>query len=414
MVGDEPRFGMLETIREYALDRAAYAGCRTELRDRHARWCLALAERAEPALRGPDQVRWLDRLDAEHENLRAALEWAVEGGDPDVGLRTGAALWRFWQVRGHIEDGRTRLERLLDTDSGSTAARAAAQLTVARCAFIQGDFGALQRYAEACIPVHRDLGDAHSAGFALMILGAATGTRGDTVRGVALLHEAVALSRASGDRWLEASCLGYLGIVLARSGDVVDARCALEEGLTTARSLGDHRCVGWMLITLGRIARAAADREHARARVAEALAVQQRLGDRWGVSSALRETAALTLDDGHDDEGAASALIAESLSLALSVHDRPSVAAGLDLLARLHAGTDPVRAAQLLGCASSLERALNDPLTGPGRPEGWVTALRATLGDPAFAEAWARGRAMSLREAVAFALGQDDDSALSV
>jgi hypothetical protein len=73
-VGDEPRFGMLETIREYALDRAVDAGCRAELRDRHARWCLVLAERAEPALRGPDQVRWLDRLDAEHENLRAALE----------------------------------------------------------------------------------------------------------------------------------------------------------------------------------------------------------------------------------------------------------------------------------------------------------------------------------------------------
>jgi hypothetical protein len=127
----------------------------------------------------------------------------------------------------------------------------------------------------------------------------------------------------------------------------------------------------------------------------------------------LRETAALTLDDGHDDEGA-SALIAESLSLALSAHDRPSVAAGLDLLARLHARTDPARAAQLLGCASSLERALNDPLTGPGRPKDWVTALHATLGDPAFAEAWARGRAMSVREAVAFALGQDDDSALSV
>jgi non-specific serine/threonine protein kinase len=148
--------------------------------------------------------------------------------------------------------------------------------------------------------------------------------------------------------------------------------------------------------------------------VAEALAVQQRLGDRWGVSSALRETAALTLDDGHGDDGATSALLAESLSLALSVHDRPSVAAGLELLARLHARTDPTRAAQLLGCASGLEHALNDPLAGPGRSEDWVTALRATLGDPAFADAWARGRAMSLHEAVAFALGQDDASSLSV
>jgi predicted ATPase len=100
VVGDEPRFGMLETIREYALDRPARSGRLTELRDRHARWCLRLAERAEPALRGPAQVQWLARLDVEHDNFRAALTWAGEGGDPDVGLRTCAALWRFWQVRG--------------------------------------------------------------------------------------------------------------------------------------------------------------------------------------------------------------------------------------------------------------------------------------------------------------------------
>jgi predicted ATPase len=106
---------MLETIREYAVDRAVRGGRCSELRDRHARWCLGLAERAEPALRGPDQSRWLERLAAEQDNMRAALDWAVEGGDPEVGLRTGAALWRFWQVRGHVNEGRTRLERLLDT-----------------------------------------------------------------------------------------------------------------------------------------------------------------------------------------------------------------------------------------------------------------------------------------------------------
>jgi hypothetical protein len=365
-------------------------------------------------LRGPDQVYWLDRLDAEHDNVRSALEWAAEGGDPDVGLGTGAALWRFWQVRGHFEEGRTRLERLLDAGFGSPAARASAQLTVARCAFVQGDFAALQRYAEACIPVHRDLGDYHSAGFALMILGAATGTRGDTARGMALLHEALAISRGSGNRWLEASCLGYLGTVLAGGGDVIAARHPLEEGLTAARSLGDHRCVGWMLITLGRVARAAGDPEQARARVAEALAVQQRLGDMWGISNALRENAALALDDVHVDDGAAHALLSESLSLAVSVHDRPTVAAALDQLARLDARRDPARAARLLGCASALDRPLNDLLAGPGKVEEWRTELSAALGEAAFAEAWARGRAMNLHDAVAYALSQDADSSLDV
>jgi len=410
VVGDEPRFGMLETVREYALECAARADEYTRLRDRHARWCLTLAERAEPALRGPDQVRWLERLDVEHDNLHATLAWTAEGGDPDVGLCIGAALWRFWQVRGHIEEGRTRLERLLHTELGSGPARAAAQLTVARCAFVQGDFAALQRYTEACVPVLRASGDEHSVGFALMILGAATGTRGEHGRGVALLQEALAIARRSGNRWLEASCLGYHGTVLASGGQVGAARHALEEGLAAARALGDYRSVGWMLITLGRIARADGDPEHARARVTEALAVQQRLGDIWGISNALREVAALALD-GRGDQVSARTLLTESLSLASTVQDRPTIAAGLNELARLAASCEPLRAAQLLGCASALDRALNDPLVGPGKTETWVTTLRTSLGDQPFADAWARGRAMTLPDAVAYALAQDDDSA---
>jgi hypothetical protein len=404
---------MLETIREYALERASRSDDYPNLRTRHARWCLALAERAETALRGPDQVRWLDRLDAEHDNLQTALAWAAEGGDAAVGLRTGAALWRFWQVRGHIEEGRARLERLLDTGLGPPAAQAAAQLTVARCAFIQGDFATLQRFAEACLPVLRASGDEHAAGFALMILGAATGTRGDDDRGVALMQEALAIARRSGNRWLEASCLGYHGIVLASGGQVAAARCALEEGLAAARKLGDHRCVGWMLIALARIARADGDVDHARARVTEALAVQQRLGDIWGISNALCETAALTLDDAQGDHDGARALLAESLALALRVLDRPTIAAGLNELARHSAGCAPASAAQLLGCASALDRALNDPLAGLGTAETWITALRMSIGAERFAEAWARGRAMTVHEAVAYALAEDDNALIS-
>jgi hypothetical protein len=249
-----------------------------------------------------------------------------------------------------------------------------------------------------------------------MILGAATGTRGDTDRGAALLREALALARHSGNRWLEGSCQGYLGTVLAGGRDLGAARHVLEEGLTAARTLGDHRCVGWMLIALGRIARAAGDPERARARFTEALAVQQRLGDLWGISNALRETAALALDDGHRVGGddAIRALLAESLSLALRVHDRPSVAAGLDQLARLATVNDPDRAARLLGCASALDRALNDPLAGRGTTEQCVAAVRATLGEAAFADAWARGRAMSLHDAVTYALGQDEPGPVRV
>ncbi len=97
-----------------------------------------MAEQAEPALRGPHQARWLAVIDAEHDNLRAAMSWALNDGDREVGLRIGAALWRFWQIRGHLEGGRALLQQLLETGDGSVTGRAAAQLTIARCAFLQG------------------------------------------------------------------------------------------------------------------------------------------------------------------------------------------------------------------------------------------------------------------------------------
>ena len=119
MAGGEPRFGMLGTIREYALERLAERGDVEAVRRRHAGFYAALAEEAEPALLGPQQVSWLERLDAELANIRAALTWATESGEAEVGLRIGAALWRFWQLRGSAAEGRERLERLLAQRSGS-------------------------------------------------------------------------------------------------------------------------------------------------------------------------------------------------------------------------------------------------------------------------------------------------------
>ena len=121
MAGGEPRFGMLETIREYALERLDERGDGEVVRRRHAGFYVLLAEQAEPALRGPEQVSWLDRLDAELANIRAALTWATESGEAEIGLRIGAALWRFWHMRGSLAEGRDRLERLLALNSGSSA-----------------------------------------------------------------------------------------------------------------------------------------------------------------------------------------------------------------------------------------------------------------------------------------------------
>ena len=152
MAGGEPRFGMLETIREYALERLDERGDSQAVRRRHAGFYLSLAEEAGPALLGPQQLRWLERLDAELTDIRAALSWAAESGETEVGLRIGAALWRFWQIRGPAAEGREHLEQLLARSSGSKLTRATAEARTASFANAQGDHEAVRRFLEASLP----------------------------------------------------------------------------------------------------------------------------------------------------------------------------------------------------------------------------------------------------------------------
>ena len=183
MAGGEPRFGMLETIREYALGRLAERGDVEAVRRRHAEFNVLLAEKADPALFGPQQVSWLERLDAELANIRAALTWATESGESEVGLRIGAALWRYWQLRGFNREGRERLELLLSGRGGSNAARARAQWVVASLASPQGDHETVCRLVEASLPVHRALGDDVVVAISLALLALSVLAQGDAEAG---------------------------------------------------------------------------------------------------------------------------------------------------------------------------------------------------------------------------------------
>jgi predicted ATPase/DNA-binding SARP family transcriptional activator len=405
LVQDEPRFGMLETIRAYALERMSQQANADELRRRHATFYLGLAEQAEPELCGRRQGAWLERLDAEQSNLRAGLAWAADSGDADIGLRLGAALWRFWQVRGHVAEGREQLERLLARRSGSPTARAAGQLSAARCAFIQGDFEAMERFLEASLPVHRRLGDDRAVAFALGILGGAVHVQGDRGRAKALFEEALTTARRAGDTWNESRTQCMLGQMLAAEGALTSARHQLEEGLRGARELGDVRSVGWALTSLAGVALAANDPRRARRRLEEALPIFRQLGDTWGIAHSLESLAYASLGEG--DRERARELLEESLTLAHDGGIRPLIAAGLESFARLSAEDDlPERAARLYGCASVLREAVGVHPMQVGRPsdDQEIGALRSTLGDEAFVEAWAQGRAMTLDKALTYAL----------
>jgi len=402
--GDEPRFGMLETIRDCARAQLDGRGRRHQVRDAHAKAFRTLADQAELQLRGPDQVRWLDLVEAELPNIREALQWSTTDGDVDTGLRTAASLWRFWQVRGRTDEARRHLEAMLASPSGSTEARAAGQLTVARCAFHQGDLAAVREHVAACLPVHRRCGDTYSAAFGLMLVGASTGRSGDVDRGTALLREALELARAARDSWLEASCRGYLGMVSSAQGHYVVARHLLEDGLRGGRELGDTRLVGWFLIGLGRIALAAGDSVRARRRFEEAMTWQRRLVDAWGEAWALQGLACAAILDGAP--GSAVELVIQSLTPARRAQSRPAIACALRLLATVAlSGGRRELAAQLMGGAS---------LVSPGTPPFWsvegdglggvtADALRVAMGAERFDEHWARGRATTMEDIVAAA-----------
>ena len=195
MAAGEPRFGMLETIREYALERLEERGDSNEARRRHAGFYLPLAEEAEPALLGPQQLSWLERLDAERDNLRAALTWATEEDEADVGLRIGAALWRYWQLRGSDLEGRERLERLLALRSGSAEPRALALRGAASLSFVQGDHEAVRRYGEEGLPALRRM-DRLTGTLGLMAVSALA--LGDLDRASALAEEGLEVGRRSG------------------------------------------------------------------------------------------------------------------------------------------------------------------------------------------------------------------------
>ena len=192
---DEPRFTMLETVREYALEQLEVRGEGERFRRRHAGFFLRLAEEEERASRGPLQRAWLDRLEAEHDNLRAALEWSLTSrNDTELGLQLTGALSHFWYVREHHNESRAWLERALQIGGGS-AARARVLVSAGRLAWFQGEFARVNSLVEESLTLYRQLGDDAGAAFAQLVLGRTAVSQGDLLRGETLLKESLGLFR---------------------------------------------------------------------------------------------------------------------------------------------------------------------------------------------------------------------------
>jgi predicted ATPase/class 3 adenylate cyclase len=363
------RYRLLETLRQYALERLDASGGTEPLRRRHTQQYLALAEEVEPRLRGDDQAFWLDQLEAEHDNLRAALSWCFERCETDTGLRLGAALWRFWEVHGHLREGRERLQALLalpapDGQSPKDATRAAALNALGNMARHQGEYTLAQSAYEESVAIRRELDDRPGV----------------------------------------AGSLSNLGVVAALEGDFAVARAFFEESLRIRLALGDQLDIANSHQNLGRCAAHQRDYTAARSHFAECLAISQLIGNRRGVASALIELGKLA----EQQSGYAAARTSYESGLAISreLGDKEYIAETLEGFATLAAAqAQPERALRLAAAAAALRESINARLSAAelDELEQALDSARSMLTPEASSTAWSRGKRMSLDDVMEYA-----------
>jgi len=360
--GGEPRFAMLETIRACAMERLEAGGEALVARRAHAAWFRSLAEHAEPGLRGPDQQHWRDVLEADLDNLQAALAWALDAADPedaDQGVLLVGALWYFWFQRGLTGEARRWLALAL-ARAPLGRARAEALLGAGTLAWRQGDLTAARVHPEESTALWRDHDDRAGVAEALHVLGHVRFDQRDHLAARELFEESLQVYRRAGDTIGGLPLLGDLGLVAYHEGANATADGILRESLALYREHGLKDRVAGALNLLGDPAQLAGDHEQATARYQESLALWGELRGTPGIASALHKLGQVSCSTG--DLATARARLAESLALQRELGNRQGIADCLAGLAGTGAAGDPKRAARLLAASSALLEAIGVPL----------------------------------------------------
>jgi predicted ATPase/class 3 adenylate cyclase len=404
----EPRYSMLETIREYAGERLVIAGEFESVCVRHRDMFLMLAEHAESKLVGEEQAAWLLRLDAENENLRAALEWDLAAVGSREGLRICAALLRYWNNCGYFAEGRRWCTLHLEKPGAieRVSHRARALNTAGALAWRQGDHSAAQAHFEESLSIRRTLGDRRGIATSLGNLGLVSLWQCDFAAARTLIEESLQIMRELGDREGIANALGNLGIVAFRENDYSAAWDLLQEDLSIRRELADRKGAASSLNNLGMVAHGRGDDPAARVLHEESMAISRELGDRSGVATALNNLAGVAA--AAHDFAYAHALSQESLSIWAELGQNAAITEALEGLSGATAALgDSLRAAHLWGAGERLREEIGSPLPPQEQRDHDrdVAAARAALEDnAAFDRAWQEGRALTLDQAIALAL----------
>ena len=482
--GTEMRFRMLETLREFAWEQLS-AEEREAVKRRHVEYYLALAEKAAPQFLGPEQAAWREWLEADYKNLQAAMAWGLEE-EPELALRLGVALRRFWVLQGYWAEGLEALGQALERgtevpvglrlkalreagvlawrqgdderakgllqeslnlsrergdkesmgdaliDLGhvalrqgdSTAARdfyeeslairreigdkngiAGSLISLGDMAHNQGDYIAARGFYEESLAIYREIGDKQGIAQSLSAVGNVAVSQGDYVARRGFYEESLAIRREIGDKGGIAASFWSLGNAAWAQGDCATARAFFQESLTIQREVGNKEGIAWTLGKFGKMAWAQGDYAAAHGFHEESLAMHREMGNKGGIAGSLNNLGDAAWAQG--DYGAARGFYEESLTIQREVGNKRGIAYSLEGLAWVACAEGQAkRAARLFGAAEALREAIGAPLHPVERDvyDRAVAAARAALSEEAFATAWAEGRAMTMEQAVAYAL----------
>ncbi|HEU5326029.1 MAG TPA: tetratricopeptide repeat protein [Candidatus Limnocylindria bacterium] len=398
LVGDEggveARYRMLETIRDYAQERLAEQENAAEYHVRHLQWFVGLVEQASPAFfSGPVKAEWVERLARDEENLRAALRWADEdpnGADAELALVSG--LWRFWEVRGELLEGRTWLERGLARLGGEVSQRRSTALTGAGVlAAHRGDYAAAAAFHDASLLIQREIGNPWAVAAACSNSANVAVERGEFERARQLFEEALVLTRRAGDEHGAAFIITNLADVAARQGQPDEAERLYAESITAHDALGDRFGVAHATAQLAGLVRRRGDRDRASALLRQALAIHSETGDRRAEARIHQNLGDLAAEAG--DYATAEREYQWSLAIRATLGARVGIAAALERLAGV-AEDRPERAALLLGAAGALRDEIGTPLGAENRRrvEEFVAQLMTARGEAPIRRALAEGR----------------------
>jgi predicted ATPase/class 3 adenylate cyclase len=424
-VGGEPRFVMLETIHEFAREKLQESGEAENIERLHAEYFLALAEEAEPAVQGAEQDTWIEVLETEHDNIRAALSWSLEQrGDADSGLRMGAALGEFWYLRGYVGEGRRKLDEALAKPGwSSVAARGGALTRVSWLAYLQGD---LDRAVEASeeglrldgVELLRTGSGDNLAAELMRTLGIAVSgqsifgsvpDQGNSDRAIELYEKSLALDREAGNARGAAVSLFCLGDELKGRGDFVRAMEIYEEGIKQCRDSGDPTLLASILAHVGYTFMLQGNLERATAISEEAAAMLREQEHRFYLAEVLYTLGWVALLQSNYQR--AKSLYEESLLLCLEVGDKVAVPGCLEALACAAAAQgEAERVAKLFGSAQTQRKATghHEASAEQALREPYLSVARSKLDETSWQEAWAEGRAMTLDEVISYALEEEE------